>query len=266
MPAGRFLLPAEALISGAELTLPDEIAHQARDVLRLAAGDTLRLLDGAGGEYPATITQSSRRAVAVRVGAREPGLARGPARLTLCLGLLKATRFEWALQKGTELGVAVFQPLLTQRAVAAVEEFGAAKRRRYERILAEALEQCGGAWLPTLTAPRTLAEALASAPANAIMLIPWEEATAAPLHATLRAALPQVDKTSEPAQPREAPEVWLFIGPEGGFAASEVAQARAAGAAPVTLGPRILRAETAAIVAATLALDALDALRDAPPR
>lgn len=259
MPAGRFLLSGVALTSGGELTLPDEIAHQARDVLRLGPGDTLCLLDGVGGEYPAEIVRISRREVTARVGAREEGLPQPAVRLTLCLGLLKATRFEWALQKGTELGVATFQPLLTERAVAATEEFGAAKRRRYERILAEALEQCGGAWLPALTAPHTLAEALASAPADAICLIPWEEEAASPLTETL---------VSEAARHTSAadPEVWLFIGPEGGFSAREVAQAREAGALAVTLGPRILRAETAAIVAAALALDALGALRSGPPQ
>ena len=259
MPAGRFLLSGVALQSGAELTLPDEFAHQARDVLRLGPGDTLRLLDGAGGEYPSQIVRVSRRDVTARVGAREEGLPQPAVRLTLCLGLLKATRFEWALQKGTELGVATFQPLLTERAVAATEEFGAAKRRRYERILAEALEQCGGAWLPALEAPRTLAEALASAPADAIRLIPWEEAATAPLTATLAREAARCDGAT-------VAEVWLFIGPEGGFSAREVAQAREAGALPVTLGPRILRAETAGIVAAALALDALGALRSGPPR
>lgn len=262
MPAGRFVFTGDALIPGAELTLPDEIAHQARDVLRLAAGDTLRLLDGAGGEYVAEITQVSRRLVSARVGEREDGLPQPSVRLTLCLGLLKAARFEWALQKGTELGVATFQPLLTERAVAATEEFGSAKRRRYERIIAEALEQCGGSWLPDLAQPRTLADTLASAPTDAIALIPWEEESAAPLRETLarEAQRRPVERVDDPR------EVWLFIGPEGGFAAGEVAQARAAGALPVTLGSRILRAETAAIVAAALALDALGALRVGPPR
>jgi 16S rRNA (uracil1498-N3)-methyltransferase len=260
MPAGRFLLSGVKLKSGEELTLPDEIAHQARDVLRLGSGDTLRLLDGAGGEYLSEIIRVSRREVIASIGAREEGIPQPAVRLTLCLGLLKAARFEWALQKGTELGVATFQPLLTARAVAATEEFGAAKRRRYERILAEALEQCGGAWLPALAAPHTLAEALASAPAEAIRLIPWEEEATASLTATL------ARESARREGAARSPEVWLFIGPEGGFSAREVAQAREAGALPVTLGPRILRAETATIVAAALALDALGALQSGPHR
>ncbi len=253
MPAGRFLLSSDALVPGAEITLPDDIAHQARDVLRLRVGESLQLLDGTGGVYAAELTQISRREVVVRIGPREAGPPPLRVRLTLCLGLLKATRFEFALQKGTELGVASFQPLLTERAVAAAEELSPAKRRRYERIIAEALEQSGGAWQPDLAAPRTLADALAAAPSNAIKLIPWEEAAAAPLISALAAT------------PR-ATEVWLFIGPEGGFSAAEVHAAQAAGALPVTLGPRILRAETAAIVASALALGALGALDSAPER
>jgi 16S rRNA (uracil1498-N3)-methyltransferase len=265
MPAGRLLLSREALIPGTELTLPDEIAHQTRDVLRLGLGDVVRLLDGAGGDYAAELTQITRRTVRVRVGAREAGLPQPRVRLTLCLGLLKAAYFEWALQKGTELGVTTFAPLQTERALAAVEEFGAAKRRRYERILAEALEQCGGSWLPVLTAPQTLAEALANMPADAIALIPWEEEAAAPLSETLaREAARRAPEAG--VNGAAAPAVWLFIGPAGGFSAGEVALARAAGALPVTLGPRILRAETAAIVASALALDALGALRSGPPR
>ena len=186
MPAGRFLLSGDTLIPGAEITLPDDIAHQARDVLRLRVGDSLQLLDGAGGIYAAELTQLTRREVSVRIAVRDEGPAPLRVRLTLCLGLLKAARFEFALQKGTELGIATFQPLLTERAVAATEELGPAKRRRYERIIAEALEQSGGAWLPELAGPRTLAEAIAAAPANAIKLIPWEEAAASASHTYAR--------------------------------------------------------------------------------
>lgn len=261
MPAGRFLFTREALIAGASLTLPDDIAHQARDVLRLTEGDHLRLLDGVGGEFDAEITRSTRKAVEAVVGERRAGAALDPVRVTLCLGLLRAAHFEWALQKGTELGVVAFQPLVTERSVAAMEEFGAAKRRRYERILAEAMEQCDGVWLPDLAQPHTLADALGAMPKDVLALIPWEEAAAAPLGVTLARAAALAPATEK--QPRH---VWLFIGPAGGFSAHEVAMAQAAGALPVTLGSRILRAETAALVATTLTLDALGALKAAPQR
>src|SRR5512142_615067 len=139
MPAGRFVLRAlaeRAPMPGAEMALPDDIARQTRDVLRLRPGDMIHLLDGAGGEYAATVTQVSRREVNVEVGSRREGLAHAAPPVTLCLGMLKAARLEFVLQKGTELGVASFQPLITERAVAVADELGGAKRLRYERILA----------------------------------------------------------------------------------------------------------------------------------
>lgn len=262
MPAGRFLLDRSLLNPHATVTLPPDIAHQTRDVLRLASGGRVQLLDGVGGEYAAEILTVTRKEVTAQVGERMEGLAQGPVHITLCLGLLRATNFEWALQKGTELGVVTFQPLVTERSVAAVEEFGAAKRRRYERILAEALEQCGGSWLPTLAAPRTLADALSSMPSDALALIPWEEESSAPMSQTLATEAKQRGGDSE----AETNDIWLFVGPAGGFSEGEVALAREAGALPVTLGPRILRAETAALVATTLALDALGALNTGAPR
>ncbi len=258
MPAGRFVVEGLALSPGNEVDLPQEVAHQARDVLRLTSGDMLHLLDGAGGEYVAEIVALDRKRVVVRVGARMEGGAEPAVHVVLCQGMLKAAKFEWVLQKCTELGVAAFMPLLTERAVAAAEEAGEGKRRRWSRIVAEALEQCGGTRLPEIAPPRPLMHALASLPPGGIALIPWEEAAALPLRVALRQAVPQQGDAAS------IPEVRIFIGPEGGFSAGEIALAERAGALPVTLGPRILRAETAAIVAATLALDALGAL-DVPP-
>ena len=260
MPAGRFVmqpLAASAPTPGAPLTLPDEIARQARDVLRLRPGDSLTLLDGAGGVYMANIREVTRREVVVELGPRAEGLANPMPPVTLCLGMLKAARLEVALQKGTELGVAAFQPLVTERSVALAEELSSAKRRRYERILAEALEQCGGAWLPALREPLSLAAALAALPSGALALIPWEEADARPLRATVRSEIERRGMDNIAG-------AWLFIGPEGGFSAAEVTQAEEQGALAVTLGRRILRAETAALVASALALEALGAM-DAGP-
>jgi 16S rRNA (uracil1498-N3)-methyltransferase len=236
------------------MTLPVEIAHQARDVLRLRPTDEIDLLDGAGGVYAAKITDVSRRDVVVELRPRREGLASPTPPITMCLGMLKAAKLEQVLQKGTELGVAAFQPLVTDRSVALGDELSGSKRRRYEHILAEALEQCGGAWLPELREPLTLAAALGMLPPGAIALIPWEGARDAPMRAALRRA--------HEARPGAA--VWLFIGPEGGFSPDEVALAERHGARAVTLGRRILRAETAALVAAALALEALGALDEGP--
>ncbi len=258
MPAGRFVLLGTPLVPSTEIELPPEVAHQVRDVLRLLPAASIDLLDGKGLEYPAEVLEVGRKQVRVQVGAPRQGHAEPSVRLVLCLGMLKAAKFEWVLQKGTELGVAAFVPLLSERAVAATEAMGESKRLRWERILVEAVEQCGGARLPELSQPCPLMHALASLPSGALALIPWEEETEAPLRTTLHtavAALGGVERVTE---------VRLFIGPEGGFSSGEVALARRNGALPVTLGPRILRAETAAIAAATLVLDTLGALESSP--
>jgi 16S rRNA (uracil1498-N3)-methyltransferase len=253
MPAGRFIADELPLAPGAALDLPETLAHQARDVLRLSVGDTVTLLDGHGGEYPAEIVTLERKRVAVRLGDRCEGASEPPGRVVLCQGMLKAAKYEIILQKGTELGVAAFVPLLTERAVAAVDEASAGKQARWRKIVAEAVEQCGGACLPALEAPRPLLHALAGIPAGAVALIPWEGERATPLNAALAAALAAAGGSVH------VPEVRLFIGPEGGFSEGEIALAQRHGAIPVTLGPRILRAETAAIVAAALALDGIRA-------
>lgn len=246
MPAGRFVVPAALLVAGAEVALPAAVAHQARDVLRLAPGAPLTLLDGAGGEWPATLLALSRNSVTVRVGARREGTAEPRVRLLLYQGLLKAAKLEWVLQKGTELGVAAFVPLLCERTVGARDEPRAGKRERWERIVTEATEQCGRARVPEVGDACPLARALAELPGGALAFIAWEEERAV----SLRAALVR-RRTAGSAAP-----IALFIGPEGGFAAAEVAKAREHGVVPVTLGPRILRAETAAVVAVALALEA----------
>jgi 16S rRNA (uracil1498-N3)-methyltransferase len=251
VPAGRFVVEADALAEGAEIELDSDHAHQVRDVLRLAAGDALTLLDGVGGEWPATLSRVGRAGVVVRVGARQAGAAEPRAQVVLYQGMLKGAKFEVVLQKGTELGLAAFVPLLCEHGVAGGDELGAAKRLRWRRILVEATEQCGRARVPELAEPCALARALVGlAPGTlAVILCPDEPGT------SLRAALLDRRAGSEGAS-RAGPEVALFVGPEGGFAHAEVALARQAGAVSVTLGPRILRAETAAIVAAALALEA----------
>lgn len=259
MPAGRFIVGGLPLVPGTELDLPTDVAHQVRDVLRLGVGETFSLLDGQGGEYPATVSASDRKLVRITLGPRMAARVTEPlVRLVLCQGMLKAAKFEWILQKGTELGVAAFVPLLTERAVAAAEATGSAKRQRWERILAEAVEQCGGSRLPELSVPRPLMHLLADLPADTVALLPWEEASAAPLVTVLH------QQMQERAAEHPIREVRLCIGPEGGFSTGEVRLAERQGALPVTLGPRILRAETAALVAVTLTLLALGALDGGP--
>jgi 16S rRNA (uracil1498-N3)-methyltransferase len=156
--------------------------------------------------------------------------------LVLAPALLKGPRMDTLVEKVTELGVARLAPVLTERVVARGEH-----RERWERIAAAAAKQCGRTRLPVLVPPCPLAERL-SEPGPAVRLIAWE-----------------AERTTRIGDlPATADAALLVTGPEGGFTADEIALARAVGCRPVGLGARILRAETAAIVAVALCLERWD--------
>jgi 16S rRNA (uracil1498-N3)-methyltransferase len=242
--APQLLAPVQEL----HITLPEKLAHQVRDVLHLGIGEQLALLDNSGAETIASVVKSNRTTVEVQVIERRPGKSEPPVRIILCQGLLKSARFEWILEKGTELGVSVFVPTLCRRSMAGLEETGSAKVERWKRIIQEAAEQCDRARLPELSPIRPLLHALNDIPQGALALMPWEEEREPSLHTALNSVI-DVRQTVANSQTPEAPvtTVVLFIGPEGGLMAEEVALARRYGVQIVTLGERILRAETAAL-------------------
>src|SRR3989440_9300527 len=125
------------------VALPEKIAHQVRDVLHLGMGEQVLLLDNSGDEFLAAIVKSGRAGVEVQVRERRRGKSESPVRIVLCQGLLKSARFEWILEKGTELGVAVFAPMLCRRSMAGLEEAGGGKINRWQRIIQEGTEQWG---------------------------------------------------------------------------------------------------------------------------
>ena len=238
------------------VSLPKPIAHQVRDVLHLAVGEQLLLLDNSGDEVLATVTTSSRATVDVQLLERRAGKSEPTVRIILCQGLLKSARFEWILEKGTELGVTVFAPTLCRRSTSGLEEAGPAKIQRWQRIIQEAAEQSGRSRLPTLLPICPLMHALTNIPSGAFAIMPWEQEH----HRSLREALSiglQYDLIAVGAdlscpspiyRPRhQLITVVLFIGPEGGLTTDEITLAQQHGVQPVTLGPRILRAETAAL-------------------
>ena len=248
----RFFVDPNLLVQdvvGARVVLPEKLAHQVRDVLHLAVGEQLVLLDNSGDEILAEVAKSGRAGVEVEAVERRRGKGEAQVRIVLCQGLLKSARFEWILEKGTELGVTTFAPILCRRSMAGLEEAGPAKVQRWQRIIQEAAEQCGRSRLPELWPIRPLMHALNDMPAGALALMPWEEERAL----TLRGALERYGEVGEDAQ-----TVVLFIGPEGGLMAEEVALAKRHGVQVVSLGARILRAETAAVVAVANVMFALE--------
>ena len=233
------LLAQPATTGNPLITLPDRLAHQVRDVLRLGIGEQLVLLDNSGDEVLASVTKSNRASVEVQVLDRRAGKSESPVRIILCQGLLKSARFEWVLEKGTELGVAVFAPILCRRSMAGLEDAGPSKQQRWQRIIQEAAEQCGRSRLPELLPARPLMHALNDILPGALALMPWEEEHGQTLREALVPALNRGDSQSI--------TVVLFIGPEGGLMAEEVTLAQRYSVQVVTLGQRILRAETAAL-------------------
>ncbi|HEY6409498.1 MAG TPA: 16S rRNA (uracil(1498)-N(3))-methyltransferase [Ktedonobacteraceae bacterium] len=254
------------------IALPDQLAHQVRDVLHMGVGEQLLLLDNSGDEFLAAIAKSGRTGVVAQVLERRRDKNESPVRVVLYQGLLKSARFEWILEKGTELGVSAFAPVHFRRSMAGLEEAGTAKLQRWQRIIQEAAEQCGRARLPELLPIRPLKRALDAISPGALAFIPWEQEHSKSLREALETSIvgltlavnpsPVVNPSHSVATQKtlsqtEKITVVLFIGPEGGLMSEEVALAQQYGVQVVTLGPRILRAETAALAAVANVMYAL---------
>ncbi len=238
----RRLFVAPERLTGARLVLdgPDH-KHVAR-VLRAQPGDALVLFDGIGGEVDAEIARVGTRDTELTLGARRAAPdATAPVAITLLVAVPRGERMELVVQKTTELGVARIVPVVSGRSVARPEP-GGPRAGRWEKIAREAARQCGRADVPAVDEPTPLATAVA-ADLPALRLATWEATRGTSLGAALAAAFGAAER------PRG---VALLVGPEGGLAADEIAAAEAHGFVAVTLGPRILRVETAAIAAVTL--------------
>lgn len=237
------------IVPGETVSLPEKLAHQVRDVLHLAVGEQLVLLDNSGDELVCVIGDSSRSVVEVEVLERRAGKSESLVQIVLCQGLLKSARFEWLLEKGTELGVTTFAPIVCHRSVAGLKDAGSVKIQRWQRIIQEATEQCGRARLPELLPIRPLTDALENIPSGALAIMPWEEARETSLRDALRPLPPTAPQDELSQNVPTTMTVVLFIGPEGGLTVEEVELAQRHSVQIVTLGQRILRAETAALAA-----------------
>ncbi len=264
MSAGRWFVPRGTCVAGEQVMLPAAVAQQARSVLRLRAGDLVTLLDDTGLAYGVELIEVSRERVMGQVMAGEPVTTEPRHRVILHQALVRAAKFEWVVQKGTELGVSAFHLVTTERSTSGLEDVSPQKLARWRTIATEAAEQSNRGRIPAIEPLQTLRAALAGVGPDDIALMAWEgaagDATAATIPAVLGYTLAQAQRGRDPQANGSLPAVHLFVGPEGGFTAEEAALTQAHGAHVVTLGPRILRAETAAIVAATLTLHALGEL------
>jgi len=199
----------------------------------LAAGASVQLFDGSGREYRGELVEVGKKQVTVELNEALPGLAEPGLRIHLGQGLSRGERMDWAIQKATELGAVEITPIITERCEVRLKDERADKRlAHWRQIAVSACEQCGRSVIPTIHPPSPLQEWLA-------------------VEAELKLVLHPV---AEPLSAHQRPATLAFlIGPEGGLNNAEVDQARGAGFQPARLGPRVLRTETAPVVALSIA-------------
>jgi len=235
------------LSEGLELALPPGPARHVQ-VLRLQPGDALILFNGEGGEWVGAVTRMGRSEVQVRVGAHHHLEREAPRALHLALGMPANERMDWLVEKATELGAASLQPLVTERTVLRLSgERADKKQAHWQAIAVAACEQSGRNRVPRVGRPQDYSA--------------WCGTHQAPMLRLVLSLQPQARALAEVVAARGDAEgagaVLLLSGPEGGLSDAELAQAQAQGFVAVTLGPRVLRAETAPLAAlAVLGLQA----------
>ncbi len=222
------------LAGNSQIELDAAASHYLAKVLRMQAGRELVLFNGEGGEYAAQITQVTKKSVAVALGEFTELNRESPLQLELAIGISRGERFEYVLQKATELGVTKITPLITERTEVKVTGDRQEKlQERWQQIIISACEQCQRNILPQLSEPQKIEN--------------WLNAC----QAELRFVLHHRDSQKLPAE-KSPKSVALLIGPEGGLSDSEIEQAKGQHFAPLTLGPRVLRTETAPVTAVSL--------------
>jgi 16S rRNA (uracil1498-N3)-methyltransferase len=225
---------------GNEYALPDAVAHHALRVLRLAVGDRIALFTGDGGEFAATLVRADKRDAIARIEGFAAVERESQLPVTLVQGITANDAMDHVVRRSVELGVAVIQPVLTTRSARIPDgERGEKRLDHWRQIVVSACEQCGRNRIPEVRDVTTLESWLASRdPAVAgLVMAPTADVSIAAL-----------------SRPRNALD--LLVGPEGGFAPNEIALAQTGGMTAIRIGPRVLRAETAAL-ASLAAINAL---------
>ncbi|PWY40006.1 16S rRNA (uracil(1498)-N(3))-methyltransferase [Pseudomonas sp. RW409] len=232
MRLSRFFI--DAPLSLGEHELPEAQAHYIGRVLRMAEGDALQLFDGSGNEFRGTLLEVGKKRVVVRLDESFAGQVESPLQIHLGQGLSRGERMDWAIQKATELGVNEITPIFSERCEVRLKDERADKRlAHWRQVAVSACEQCGRSRVPVIHPP--------------VLLADWIKQTQADLKLVLH-------PVAEPLVSHAKPATLAFlIGPEGGLSDTEVDQAQDVGFLPARLGPRVLRTETAPVVALAVA-------------
>ena len=217
--------------TGTTIDVGDTVARHLQ-VLRIAAGETITLFDGVGGEFTAVIVDITKRGAIVMLGGFDPIEREAPINITLAQSLATSDKMDLIVQKAVELGVTAVMPIVTARSTLKLDGERAEKRtRHWQAVAVAACEQCGRNRVPLVHALQSLDHWLdAGGNANVAMLHPGVE----------KSLLASVDASAP---------ITLLIGPEGGFAPDEVSRAMTRGVVPASFGPRTLRTETAGLAA-----------------
>jgi 16S rRNA (uracil1498-N3)-methyltransferase len=232
MRLSRFFI--DAPLSTGQHELPEAQAHYISRVLRMAEGDAVQLFDGSGHEFRGALLEVGKKRVTVQIDEQFAGQVESPLHIHLGQGLSRGERMDWAIQKATELGVNEITPIFSDRCEVRLKDERADKRLLHWRQVAiSACEQCGRSRVPVIHPP--------------VLLADWIKQTEAELKLVLH-------PVAEPLVSHVKPATLAFlIGPEGGLTDAEVEQAKGNGFHAARLGPRVLRTETAPVVALAVA-------------
>ena len=223
------------LATGQSVELDDQAAHHVTKVLRMGPGQPLVLFNGDGNDYAAVLTETTKKVARVDIGESSALTSESPLPIRLAQVISKGDRMDYAVQKSVELGVTEILPLVSERCDVRLKGDREEKRvRHWQQVAVSAAEQCGRARIPEVHPVVSLDDWLKTPSDADLRLV---------LHHRSEASLNQHDKPTR---------VDLLIGPEGGLSEDEIAAAEAAGFRPATFGPRVLRTETAPVVALTL--------------
>ena len=218
------------------IALTGDLAHHLRIVLRCKPGDLFDLVDEDRTRYRVSLEQMDHRNILTHILSRDENQpATGPA-ITLVQSVLKGKKMDWIIQKATELGIQAIVPVISDRTIARMKsERRGHQKERWEKIALGAAQQCGRSDIPSISSVMSLSDFFRNDSEAKLKLILWEQELLRPLKAELAGRL-----TDDP--------IMAMVGPEGGFTAEEVERARGKGWVSVSLGSRVLRAETAGLV------------------
>lgn len=232
----EYFYTAPTNISSSSLTIEGEELSHLTHVMRKTAGELIIVVDGIGNAYEVTIEEITKRTARCSIQTTHSRLHEPPLDVTLAVGLLKnPSKFDFLVEKCTELGVNSFFPLITERTIPRH-----AKTDRWQKLALAAMKQSGRCVLPKVHEPRSFSDYVSSTLTSSLKIIPHEKIKAPTIGELLR------EKTNT--------SIVICIGPEGGFSEEEITHAESFGFLPVSLGERRLRTETAAIVAAAACL------------